>query len=923
MKKLAAVITALTLAAVMGCQDPVSDTGSDTEGVRFQAAIDGAQTRAAATVLEGAERAVGNVWTEGDAIGVSMLERGGTGIADSASNRKFVTSGSGAFAPASGAEAISVNRQVDFIAYYPYTGGLKGFQYPVDVSSQTNQEAIDLMTAAKAPADQSTGTVGLTFQHRLSGVILQISAGTNVSTNELRSVTAELTGQKVRGSYDINANQLSIPDTEGADHSLSFKMSADGKTGEVVILPALEGTGRTLKLSLLNTVTAKRETFTKSIANDKAFEPGSKYQFPITLNHKASGDYIVTGGFPGSIEDWNVVTEEASNLNPDGEIPDNGGGNTGNTGNAGGAQNGPITINGDTAGQSKFVIERYKTVPASGGPQFVSTSAYQEKSTGYKYLSAYLGRIDDQPVVWGDQLKFSTEGFEYTYTEEDVESVTETQSSTQTTTNTLSDSATKEKGVEASVGYSIGTKVEAGIEVGVPFGKVTGSVAVEQKLEASVTGHTTNTLNHTEIRETGISQTFEKSRTTMKTKSKTWKYTFSTAKGDIPNYIYRYTTFASSQVYAHLVFDEKGELLGVRYTPIIIPSTYSYGMDYAPDVHSFVKTGTSPDLTLTAGDVDRLYKAAEAAQWEPVDDKPSSTVPSIGTISVQGGALKYTYRVKQAGTINVTLVGGGAGGAGAAALYANTKTWMDWKAIQAWADYSGAGGPTILSVNGVVKLRAEGGYMATPSGDRGADGPNLENWAMVDGVPVPIFHASGYFKEDGPDGPNGERRSGTVSVQIGDTITIDVGWGGGGSGGSVNYNQPDAGTGDHSVNLDDPTCGAEGEIINNGGDEKAVKATRGGMGAMHSIKSQNPAQYPSDLAMGTDSDAAGSASKGAGGKTMGAGGKGGKAFADADKVYASGGGGGAAGGFPLTRTTVAFVAQASPQPYVGGVPGGI
>jgi hypothetical protein len=211
----------------------------------------------------------------GDAIGISMLESGGTEIADYASNRQYVTEeGNGSFAPASGVEAISVKRKVDFIAYYPYTGGMDGFNYPVDVSSQTNQEALDLLTAEKAAADQSVNTVNLSFKHRLSGVVLEIKAGENVEERELAGLQATITGQTLRGWYDINANQFSPG--EEADQSIAFKMEADRKSGAAVILPAARGSARTMKLTL-KTGNAMKVTFTKKIADDWEFEPAVRY----------------------------------------------------------------------------------------------------------------------------------------------------------------------------------------------------------------------------------------------------------------------------------------------------------------------------------------------------------------------------------------------------------------------------------------------------------------------------------------------------------------------------------------------------------------------------------------------------------------------------------------------------------------------
>jgi hypothetical protein len=114
----------------------------------------------------------------------------------------------------------------------------------------------------------------------------------------------------------------------GVNQSIAFKMEADGKTGVAVILPASGGSGRTMKLTL-KTPDSMKVTFTKKIADDKAFEPGVRYQFPITLyrpSPSASFDEIVAeGGFVGTaeIEDWEDVVVEPDEVSPDGtEVPD-------------------------------------------------------------------------------------------------------------------------------------------------------------------------------------------------------------------------------------------------------------------------------------------------------------------------------------------------------------------------------------------------------------------------------------------------------------------------------------------------------------------------------------------------------------------------------------------------------------------------
>jgi hypothetical protein len=331
MKKIKlALITALSLALWMGCKwDSDSDPESDQD--TSPAAATGQELRFQATINQAQGRAAGTAWTAGDAIGVFMLEREGSGIVGDASNRKFVSdTGNGVFDPAKGVEKISVQEPVNFTAYYPYTGAMDGFSYPVDVSAQANQEAIDLLTAERTPADKDASVVPLNFKHRLSAVELKIRAGENVKETELKGLTAEMTGQTLKGWFDISANQLA-PSTDASDRNkaLSFKMSLDGKSGSAVILPAAGGTARTVKITI-KTGNNKKVTFTKKIPDTYEFLPGVRHQFPITLyraSPAAPADNIgAEGGFDGTeatIQDWEVKVEQDTGLTPGGgpEIP--------------------------------------------------------------------------------------------------------------------------------------------------------------------------------------------------------------------------------------------------------------------------------------------------------------------------------------------------------------------------------------------------------------------------------------------------------------------------------------------------------------------------------------------------------------------------------------------------------------------------
>jgi hypothetical protein len=151
---------------------------------------------------------------------------------------------------------------------------------------------------------------------------------------------------------------------------------------------------------------------------------------------------------------------------------------------------------------------------------------------------------------------------------------------------------------------------------------------------------------------------------------------------------------------------------------------------------------------------------------------------------------------------------------------------------------------------------------------------------------------------NGVKGGDGQTQTGVQTVFPGDIIIIEVGYGGGGSGGAA---ANDTG-GYTSSGSADRTLGSEGSYSKKDG--TSALATRGGVGAMHSLIFPLSG-YSSDLKKGSSSPAAGGATAASGGQTKGQGGSAGDELATGG-MYASGGGGGAAGGFILNSPSVAI-----------------
>ena len=109
-------------------------------------------------------RAIDTDWGYNDKIGVFMVYSGnGAGLTQEnvcggADNKCYVTTrGDGNFKP-DGTETEGDNTNiiyfpvagaVDFYAYYPFVSPLTDYTYPLDVTVQSSQEAIDFMYAGK------------------------------------------------------------------------------------------------------------------------------------------------------------------------------------------------------------------------------------------------------------------------------------------------------------------------------------------------------------------------------------------------------------------------------------------------------------------------------------------------------------------------------------------------------------------------------------------------------------------------------------------------------------------------------------------------------------------------------------------------------------------------------------------------------
>ena len=229
-----------------------------------------------------------------------------------------------------------------------------------------------------------------------------------------------------------------------------------------------------------------------------------------------------------------------------------------------------------------FVISRYTTVPygslnrAAGSEPYVL--AYMCKDSKYYYYIYYLGYVQNVPVVYKE-----------TYRYEGITPITFSYEKTESITDTVTESLTKatENTITSTVGVSIAVK--SGVEASVPgINKVSLETTVTGSVEAGYL-HTTLTSN---TLDTAIAKMAGETQTLSVTVGNNYE----------PTGRYRYALFSTTDVYCTYKVDKDSrEIITQDVIYIADPDTYSWGIDYEPDMNGkFGKTGGGELLTIPA-----------------------------------------------------------------------------------------------------------------------------------------------------------------------------------------------------------------------------------------------------------------------------------------------------------------------------------
>lgn len=276
----------LSLFALAACvsNDDKSEWNDGSQPINFTSSIQGLNTRAA-----NAE------WTAGDKVGIFMKAANGDLSAATAVNKLHTTDKNGNLTASNADNALyypTDGSSVDFVAYYPYVTSLAGTTYKVDVTTQTDQPAIDLLYSdnAKGFAKGASSKPQLQFAHMLSQIVFNIEKDATIPT--LNGLKVTFKGMNTKADFTLADGKLG---NAGTVADIAANVDVDGATATTIVLPA----------TALNDIKVVFDLNGKSYTADypqNVLDAGRKYVHKVKLSDSNGQPVIVMEA--ATITDW-------------------------------------------------------------------------------------------------------------------------------------------------------------------------------------------------------------------------------------------------------------------------------------------------------------------------------------------------------------------------------------------------------------------------------------------------------------------------------------------------------------------------------------------------------------------------------------------------------------------------------------------
>lgn len=290
------------LAALMlaGCNNEVDEQVMDSKRVPLQ--ING-------DINMLMTRAADNHWDKDDAIGVYMVNAE-NGIVGDVSNYRYVVidKDNGNFSPdgENNTAYFPEDGTVNVVAYYPQ-GNVDNGKLSLDLSDQSEQPRIDLMSARAEGASKSNPTINLGFKHRLTKLFFEIEGDVNTD-----GISATISNQYTKIQYDILNDNLLIADESKQENIVMKYWNLDNyRFTEAIVLPNEENNSavdRELTFQL------NEKIFKATISSSTKFEAGKKYTYKVKFETTPSGNLNVSitgvsikNWDDGEISDGNII----------------------------------------------------------------------------------------------------------------------------------------------------------------------------------------------------------------------------------------------------------------------------------------------------------------------------------------------------------------------------------------------------------------------------------------------------------------------------------------------------------------------------------------------------------------------------------------------------------------------------------------
>ena len=303
------------LAMAMMTQSSCISDDFDPEVVRLS--VEGlgnnATTRAASTdALQNTQ------FVSGLGIQVEAYATGGTSTYATAvyntTSTTGSTSGSILLSPASTPIYYHPTSNIDICAFYPSTvasASTTPFTVNADQTSTNvaNYRSSDLMYANKLTNKAKGSTHGLTFNHAMSQIIVNLQAGTGLTPDD---ITTNVTAVKINNTIPT-ANLAFAVDGSSVPTGV-VTATASGSVGDIditgdkasnvgIIVPQTVTSGKTLF-----TITYNSHDYTYALTANQPFAAGNKYTYTFTLN--LAGLQLESV----SINDWTAGGSESSDI---------------------------------------------------------------------------------------------------------------------------------------------------------------------------------------------------------------------------------------------------------------------------------------------------------------------------------------------------------------------------------------------------------------------------------------------------------------------------------------------------------------------------------------------------------------------------------------------------------------------------------